>query len=346
VRQAAVKALGQIDDAHTVDLIIAAIKDKGVPVSGATDGLVQIGAPAVEPLIAALKEKDSKVRHAAVKALGLIGDAQGAVEPLIAALNDENIMVRRAVIGALEAIGDPRAEEGLAAALNDENESVRKAATKALGKIKGVDSIEPLIVALSDPGNAQVRRRAAESLGKIKDPRAVEPLIAALTDKTVSVRKAAIDALKKIGDPRAIVPLLERFENEPQKNRQSIVYALDKLGWEPDQGKAGAWYWMVKGEWEKCAISDTAAIEPLLAALDVVPKPLRWNNSNVRMGIAQGRIDPEEYRRGAARMLQELYRSGKLDTTAQKAIKSKLGKINAIIKRDFTDPDYGRGFYF
>jgi len=59
---------------------------------------VRIGAPAVEPLIAALKEEG--MRESAAMALGKIGDAH-AVEPLIAVLKDNHAVVRRNVAEAL-----------------------------------------------------------------------------------------------------------------------------------------------------------------------------------------------------------------------------------------------------
>jgi hypothetical protein len=68
-----------------------------------------LGAPAMEPLIAALKDKDSKdsdVRQAAAEALGEIKDPR-AVEPLIAALKDAKWRVRYAAAYALGEIGDP-----------------------------------------------------------------------------------------------------------------------------------------------------------------------------------------------------------------------------------------------
>ena len=49
------------------------------------ESLVKIGEPAVEPLINALKDKDSFVRWKATGALVKIGDER-AVEPLINAL--------------------------------------------------------------------------------------------------------------------------------------------------------------------------------------------------------------------------------------------------------------------
>jgi HEAT repeat protein len=74
----------------------------------ATRALIQIGQPAVEPLIATLGESYWSVRGAAAEALGAIGDAR-AVEPLIAALKDREEGVERMAIRALGWIGDTRA---------------------------------------------------------------------------------------------------------------------------------------------------------------------------------------------------------------------------------------------
>ncbi len=97
----------------------------------AVEALVQIGAPAVEPLIAALTRKNrwGRVAAGAAQALGEIGDPR-AVEPLIGTLvGDKRYFVLEAgtvvpdmwlsVIAAtaLGKIGDPRAVEPLVATL-------------------------------------------------------------------------------------------------------------------------------------------------------------------------------------------------------------------------------------
>jgi HEAT repeat protein len=71
---------------------------------------VQIGAPAVEPLIAALKDRNSGVRKLACEALGKIGDAR-AVEPLIAASKDAIESVRNSAAEALKQIDKARTTE-------------------------------------------------------------------------------------------------------------------------------------------------------------------------------------------------------------------------------------------
>jgi len=106
--------------------------DAGV-ILGAQKALARIGAPAVEPLIQALKSKD--VRRGAAMALGMIVDAR-AIESLTQALRDEDIVLRIIAAVGLGEIGDARAIEPLTQALKDEDEGVRMGAKNALEKIK------------------------------------------------------------------------------------------------------------------------------------------------------------------------------------------------------------------
>ena len=144
--------------------------------NNAAFALVEIGEPAVEPLIEALKNENSQVRGRAAFALGGIGDIR-AVEPLIEALNDTSI-IRSNAAAALGKIGDARAVEPLIKVLDDEDETVQLNVTDALVKI-GEPSVEPLIEALKNE-NSQVRNIAVDSLIKIGDTRAIEPLIGVL----------------------------------------------------------------------------------------------------------------------------------------------------------------------
>jgi HEAT repeat protein len=277
VRKAAVYALGEIKDPRAVEPLIAALKDKDVRKAAAEaldhlgwkpaqdesagwywmakhdwDKCVALGALAVEPLSAALKDKEWKVRAAAARALGKIQDPR-AVEPLIAALKDTDKDVREAAVYALGEIKDPRAVEPLIAALKDAEWRVRTAADEALVKI-GAPAVEPLIAALKDK-DSDVRKAAAQVLGEIKDPRAVKPLSAALKDEEWDVCQAAAEALGKIKDPRAVDPLIAALKDTDKDVREAAVYAL--------------------GE-----IKDPRAVEPLIAAL-------KDENSDVRQAAAK-----------------------------------------------------------
>jgi HEAT repeat protein len=127
VREASAEALGRIGDKRAVEPLIKALGDSERYVreaaAEALDKLgwepgedengvwywiakldwkkcVALGPIAVEPLIKALGHSDWKVREAAAKALGRIGDKR-AVEPLIKALSDGGWDVRRAAAEAL-----------------------------------------------------------------------------------------------------------------------------------------------------------------------------------------------------------------------------------------------------
>jgi len=91
----------------------------------AAKALVKIGRPAVEPLIAALKNRRSEIRCEAAWELGEIKDPR-AVEPLIALLKDGDSIVRRYTAPALGKIKDPRAVEALIAELKDENALIQE----------------------------------------------------------------------------------------------------------------------------------------------------------------------------------------------------------------------------
>ena len=136
IRLAAASALGKVGDARAVEPLTAALKEKGSLWEAATWALGNMGAPAVESLIALLEDLDNDVRLAAVIALGQTGDSR-AVEPLMETLYwnlDDN--VRAAAVMALGHIGDPRAIERLTVALEDADDNVSDLAAQALAKIK------------------------------------------------------------------------------------------------------------------------------------------------------------------------------------------------------------------
>lgn len=101
--------------------------------------LGQIGTPAIEPLLALLKDKSASAQSGAAQAiremaLRGIRDPR-VVEPLIDALKDEDAMVREKAASALGNMGDKGAVNPLIEALKDENVYVRQEAAYALGNI-------------------------------------------------------------------------------------------------------------------------------------------------------------------------------------------------------------------
>ena len=72
VRRAAIEALGKIGDGRAVEPLISALMDHDV-CQAATEALVKIGNPAVEPLIPALKHTSTEVAKAAAEVLERLG---------------------------------------------------------------------------------------------------------------------------------------------------------------------------------------------------------------------------------------------------------------------------------
>ena len=122
--------------------MIQALNDQNSTVRfDATLALGEIGSPAVEPLIQALKDQNSLYA-----AIALVKIGKPSVEPLIQALKDNDIDVKRNAALALGTINDTRAVEPLIQALKDQNSLYTVLALVKIGK----PSVEPLIQALKD----------------------------------------------------------------------------------------------------------------------------------------------------------------------------------------------------
>lgn len=232
VRRAAIEALGKIGDNRAVEPLIRELRFYE---SDAADALVNIGAPALEALLAALHSEFNRVRAVVAQVLGRIGDAR-AVKPLIFALEDGDPNVRISVINALAEIGEISAVEALAAEakhVTDNiklsfNSPVRLAALRALIKIGDPLVIERLVKALKDSDN-DVKLWAINTLGEIGDSRAVEPLMEKF--RKDDFRNVALKSLAKIGSP-SVKPLIVELYNDKlyrTRTRQMVANALVEI---------------------------------------------------------------------------------------------------------------------
>jgi HEAT repeat protein len=224
--------------------LISALGDQEKAIwEAARDALVQIGAPATAPLIAALKQHpDLGTRQLAAAALGGIKAAQ-AVDALILALDEKALRVNAAF--ALGEIRDERAIAPLIRLLSDDKEQVQALARQALGQI-GTAAVVPLIDALQSD-NVMTRRNAAWVLLDMPDPRALEPLIKALGDQDATVRQYSAVGLGRIGDSKAVEPLLGLLSESYREALYAVGNALDALGWKAIGTAYEQAYWVAKG---------------------------------------------------------------------------------------------------
>ncbi len=231
-RESAAKKLGDFTDARSIDPLVLALRDKNSHVRNAAQGaLVRIGNPAIRSLVIALKDTDSDARHAAQDALIRIGNP--AVLSLGLALRDGDLEARESAAAALGKIADETSVEQLVAALRQGDSGAKEAAAAGLVRI-GKPAVKPLVAALKD-GKLRVRETAAAALVRIGRP-ATEPLLAALKDS--EIREAAMEALRRI-DPnwaksqsaKAVVPeFVVALRDRDERIRKAAATVLGEIG--------------------------------------------------------------------------------------------------------------------
>jgi len=180
VKEEAARKLGDLKDSSAVEpLIVILKKDKDRSVRwSAEDALVNIGNPAVEPLIKMLNDDSWRVRRRAVRTLGKIRDPR-AIEPLVASMKtDDDCYVRKSAAKAIGEINDPRAGEILIPALKSRNLEVVEGAYRFFIR-RGQPGSEPvlieslnknwnktMVVDFLNSGNRQLEEAAADCAKK------------------------------------------------------------------------------------------------------------------------------------------------------------------------------------
>jgi HEAT repeat protein len=134
VRKYVIVALGKIRDERVLDPLMIQLRSDEFK-DDATNALVELGEPALERLVKALKDKDEMVRKQAVLALGRIKHG-GAVDPLIEMLTDADWFTRLTAAAALEAIGDSRGRDAIKPLTKDPDMVVRMRVERILAKWK------------------------------------------------------------------------------------------------------------------------------------------------------------------------------------------------------------------
>lgn len=243
-------------------------EDKDVAYAS-TYALIDIGEPAVSPLIEALKDENPQVRSFAALALGEIRDTK-AVEPLIEILDDPSPEVRMNAAYSLGQIGDVKAVEPLIKLLKDENGEVVRFTVIALGLLKDQRATEPICEVMDrddarirNEDNPDIRQEAVNALGEIGDPSCIDTLLGLLDDKELgysaastlgnfkseetfekvtkklknsnpTVRTNAIVVLEYNRDPAAVSLLIKMLNDKAPEVRKEATLALS-LFKEPEQ---------------------------------------------------------------------------------------------------------------
>lgn len=368
VRLESARSLGSIGDKRSVEFLIFMLKDpEGSVRYSAVEALGKINdTRAVKPLLLTLKSIDKKIRRATAQALGNIcvyledhALCTRSIDALIVALKEEDAGVRRVIENALEKIIDAHELEPLVIqlilALKDEIADVRAGSAWALGDIADPRAVEPLLDALQDESK-DVRLASAWALGNIADPSAVKPLLPFLQEPDISIRCVAVEALGKIGlsleDASLrdqVVKSLEKMMDDSIEIQRIAANALEKLGWIPGKDKYGAWYWIMRGDLEKCVDIGKPAIVPLITVLSDEPKYSKYLvfeehfdtylAMKVLVDIGDDRaVDPLlsfltvgewSARKYIAQLLVRLYTNGQINSSTRKKLLAQRNTITS-----------------
>jgi HEAT repeat protein len=159
---------------------------------------------AVPGLVEALDSEDARIRSAAVKTLGEIGDPNSVPDLLQVVNREPDSNIRWLATGALSKIGQA-AVPGLTKALRDEDWKVRRSACEALWGMGDVTAVPSLVEALLDRND--VVRQAAASALEAMGATSVPGLIAGLNNSHRQIAQASADLLRRIDSDEARVAL-------------------------------------------------------------------------------------------------------------------------------------------
>jgi HEAT repeat protein len=231
-REAAIAALGGVSGTLTSGNTAS---DGSLPQAGGSQSVAAEGRPPrdedigrlIDTILNALRDSNTGVRSAAVRALGASGSRQ-AVEPLMALVRDESSTLRGEATTALGRLGTA-AVPALIAALSSPRPSIRMLAAQALGEIRSREAVPALInIVKTDLSGA--RGEAVEALGKIGDPSAIEAIVSALRTGSNSVRHRAIMALALLPGPGVEEAMIGALADKDEEVRQTAVSALGEVG--------------------------------------------------------------------------------------------------------------------
>lgn len=187
--------------------------------SKAMEDLVEYGSDAIEPLLAAAKDRSniSSWRSKCVHVLGEIKDTSSS-EDIISIIIDEKdaSRVRKEAIRAIGKIGDKSAVVHLIKLLEDENEGIRFYTVEALGRLAD-SSIGYRIsgILLSDP-NERVRIEAMRTLEALDATSESSAVMSALADSEPFLRAyaAQLCGIWKINKALPKIIQMLKYENE------------------------------------------------------------------------------------------------------------------------------------
>ncbi len=241
VRIAALRALGQLGDASSVELLAqAAAGSSGEEQKAARASLYRLRDPQADQVILAdIPKADARTKLELISSIGE-RNIRAGVGTLLKTTGDEDRKVRTESLRVLKVIAGPEDLPAVvellikAQSLSDRNEAqktVAAVAHKIEDKNRQAESVLAVLPAVKE---VQTRCALLSVLGKIGDKNALPVLMAALKDENGEVQTAAIRALAGWPTSEPVGALLNVAENSDNKVRRILALRgfIDLLGLE------------------------------------------------------------------------------------------------------------------
>ncbi|MFP4058601.1 MAG: HEAT repeat domain-containing protein [Candidatus Brocadiia bacterium] len=260
--QAAKRFAMQVPGAEATEALAAALPD--MPPEGQVmllDTLSERGDPAAAPRVRGLLDGEhEEVRLAAIRALGVVGDAasvrplariaaaegqaadaatqslnriqgEGVAEAMSKLLDSPQPALRAGILGVLATRADRAMIPAMLKAARDEDEAVRKAAAKGLEQVAGEDELGQLVQLLLDAKSSSERAALARALTaaarRVPDTEArAEPIVAGLERADAEAAARLLDVLSSLGGEKALDAARQRLDAKSPEVATAAVRAL------------------------------------------------------------------------------------------------------------------------
>ena len=229
VRIAALKALAELGDASTVDLLVTRTLEAGPEQEAARESLYRIrGADVDKAIVSGIATADPEMT---VELLAAIGNRHitSAARKVLDLTGDPEPRVRQSAIKTLGLLGQsdmlPDVIDVLVAAKtrNERREAVQTVVT--LSRQLDDEAHQASFVLASLPKAESVESRSAllEALGRIGDTHALSEIRKSLYDRNAEIRKASIRALSEWPDAEPVDDLFDIAENSEDEILQPLA---------------------------------------------------------------------------------------------------------------------------
>ena len=337
VRIAALRALGQLGDDSTVELLAqAAAGAKGAEQKAARDSLYRLRGPNVDKVIlAAIPKSEAKTKVELITSVGQRNITAG-VAPLLETAKDSDRKVRTGSLRTLKVIAGPEHLPALVELLikakssSDRTEAQKTIAAVAHRIAEKNRQAASVLAVLSSVKETVARCSLLNVLGRIGDNSALPELTAALKDENVDIQTAAIRALAEWPTPEPVVELLKVAESSVNKvHRILALRGFVRLLGLPSDRPAGETIEMYKKAMslspdtgEKKRVLSGLSNTKSLAALQMAAGYLDDENLSVEAGAAVFNIAGgiyADYPEQATDMLNQIIKTTKSDSLRQQA---------------------------